>query len=92
MAEQVEGGLDRDRIRLHAEQLDRGAQLVVERAGAVEVAGPEPRDHLLDLKTDDMRRDADRSHAAELDEGKDEIVVTRVQIQPLGDDVTGRLE
>ena len=33
-----------------------------------------------------------RSHAAELDEGKDEIVVTRVEIQPFGDDVAGSVE
>ena len=38
VAEELEGALDRDRVRLHAEQLDRGPQLLVERACTVEVA------------------------------------------------------
>ena len=40
VAEQVERRLDRDRVRLHAEQVDRGAQLLVERAGTVERRRP----------------------------------------------------
>ena len=39
-----------------------------------------------------MRGDADASDAAELDEGKDEVVVTRVEVEPFGDDVAGGVE
>src|SRR5215210_8920903 len=60
--EQVQGGLDRDRVRRHAQQLDRGAELAVEAAGALGVTGlPEP-DELLHLRPDDVRVHADAAN------------------------------
>ena len=41
VAEQVQRRLDRDRVRLHAQEVDRRAQLLVDRARAVDVARAE---------------------------------------------------
>src|SRR4029079_828608 len=38
VAEEFEGRLDRDRVRRHLEQLERGSHLLVQRSGTVDVA------------------------------------------------------
>ena len=92
VAEQVQRGLDRDRIAGDANELDRRRELPVERTRAIVVARlPEP-DELLHLWTDDVRVHADAADAAELEERQDEVVVARVEIEAELDDPARLLE
>src|SRR5439155_17842949 len=42
VTEQVQRGLDRNRIRRHAQEIDRRTELLVEGARALDSSGPEP--------------------------------------------------
>ena len=86
MPEQVQRRLDRDRVRSRAQQLDRRAQLGVERARPVHVPGAVPLDELGDLRPDDVRVHAHPADTAQLQERQDEVVVARVEIEPEVDD------
>src|SRR6188508_1556039 len=90
--EELERLLDRDRVRLDAEQLDRRPELLVERAGTVDVALAEAGDHLLHPRSDDMRVHAHAADPADLEERQDEIVVARVEVEPARDHVARRVE
>src|SRR5712692_2628917 len=59
MAEEVEGGLDRDRVRLHLEQLVRGTQGLVQAPRLDVVALLVEPDHLLHLRPDHVLMDTD---------------------------------
>src|SRR6185503_21271388 len=71
VAEELERLLDRDRVRLHLEDLDRRPKLLVERVGTLDVAGAVARDQLLHLRPYDVGVDADASYPADLEEGQD---------------------
>ncbi len=89
MAEQVQRGLDREGIRLDAEEVVRRCKLPVELAAALDVAG-QRRTHLRgDLRADDVRVDADPTGPAELHERLHESIVTRIQVEPGVDNVLG---
>src|SRR5579859_1491166 len=75
--EDVERGLDRDRVRLHLQQLVRRGHRLVHALCLDVVALLVEPDHLLDLRAADVRVDADAADAAELEEREDEVVVTR---------------
>src|SRR6266511_2812232 len=68
VTEQVQRGLDGDRVRLHLEDLERRSRLLLQAAGSVEVALAEARDQLLHLRPHDVRVDANATYAAELEE------------------------
>src|SRR6187549_3398755 len=59
VAEQVQRGLDRDRIARDANELDRWRQLPVERTRGVVVARLPEANELLHLRADDVRVHAD---------------------------------
>src|SRR5204863_115846 len=63
------------------EQLVGRLHLLVQRAGAVGVAGLPASDHLLRLRAPDVRVDADTADAAEAEERKDEDVVAGVEVE-----------
>src|SRR5438093_10352086 len=90
VAEQVQRRLDRDRVRLHPEQLDRRAELLVQLLGALDVAGLEARDELSYLRADDVRVHADAPEPAEPKERQDQVVVARVEVEPELDDPPDR--
>src|SRR5207302_4436609 len=58
----------------------------------LEVALSERADHGLDLGPDDVRVHADAAKAAELEEGENEVVVPRVQVELGGVDDSARLD
>jgi hypothetical protein len=92
VAEEVQRTLDGDRIRRDAEELDRGREFAVERAGAVEVAVPVSLHHLLDPRADDVRVHADAAAAPDLEEGEHEVVIAGVQVEVEVDDPAGLVE
>ena len=75
-------------IRLHAQELDRGTQLLVELARPVDVSRAEGAHQLPNLRTHHLRVDADPTDTTGLEERKDEIVVARVEVEPAVDDVS----
>ena len=81
VAEQVERRLDRDRVRLHLQQVVGRRHLLVEPPRAVDVAVLVAPDHLLRLRPPDVRVHADAADAAELEEREDEVVVARVEVE-----------
>ncbi len=92
VAEELERPLDRDRIRLHSENLDGRPKLLVERVGALDVAGAVARDELLHLRSHDMGVDADATNTADLEERQEQVVVAGVEVEPGRDDVPRRLD
>ena len=92
MAEQVERRFDRDRVARDLQQVVGGGELGVDLARALEVALVR-RPHLLgDLRADDVGVDADAAEPAELEEGAEDVVVARVEVEALGDDVPRLVE
>ena len=79
VAEQVQRGLDRDRIRRDPEQVVGGAQLPVDLARAGEVAFAGRPDLLRHLRADDVRVHADAADRAELEERLHDVVVACVE-------------
>ena len=70
-----------------------GWRLGFEPLRALGVALAEEADQLLHLRPDYVRVDADAAHAAELEEGQDEVVVAGVQVElGLGEDRAGLVE
>src|SRR4051794_5949124 len=67
VAEQVEAGLDRDRVRLPFEEVVRGAHLVVRLPRAAGVSVPVPANHLLRRRAPDVGVHADSADPAELE-------------------------
>src|SRR5436190_3085221 len=67
VAEDVEGSLDRDRVRLHLQQLVGRLQRLVDPPRLDMVALLVEPDHLLHLWPDDVRVDADATDAAQLE-------------------------
>src|SRR5262249_9124124 len=86
VAEQVERTLDRDRVWSHAQEVDRRAQLLVQRARGFDITGAEQPDHLLHLRADDMRVHANAAEAADLQEREDDVVVSGVEVESGLDD------
>ena len=86
VAEQVQRRLDRDRVPHDLEDVERGLRLGLELPRAVLVAVAVAADHLLDLRADDVRVDADAAQAAEADEREDQVVVARVEVEIHRDD------
>jgi hypothetical protein len=84
--EQIQRGLDRDRVRLDLQELVRRRHFLVEAAGAVDVALAVAANHLIGLRAPDVGVHTDAADAAQLEEREDEIVVTGVQIEPELDD------
>src|SRR3954447_4543029 len=79
VTEQVERGLDGDRVRLDLQQLVRRVELAVELARPDAVAAVEGANLLGDLEPDDVGVDADTAEAADLEERQDQVVVARVE-------------
>src|SRR6266550_4433746 len=87
MAKKVERSLDRDGIGLDLEQLVDRFELLVDLARRLGVTLSESANHRLDAWPDDVRVDANTADSAELEEGEDQVVVPRVEIEVgLGDD------
>ena len=81
VAEQVQRRLDRDRVRLNLQQLVRRIELAVDRARPFGVAVQICAHLLGDLRPDDVRVHADAADPPELEEGIDQVVVARVEIE-----------
>src|SRR6266545_7459722 len=81
MAEEVQRRLDGNGIGLDLEQLESRLELLVDAARRLDVALAESTDHLLHLRPDDVRVNADTADAPELEEWEDEIVVPRVEVE-----------
>src|SRR5215203_7472937 len=79
VAQQVQRGFHRYWVDRHAERVDQGLELVVDLPCAVGVALVVEPDHLLDAARDEVAVDDDAAHAADLQEGVDEVVAARVQ-------------
>src|SRR3954454_4661313 len=89
MAEKVERSLDRDRVGLHLEQLVDRFELLVDLSRRLGVALAEGRNHGLHPRPDDVSVHTDPADAAELEEGEDQVVVPRVEVElGLGDDAS----
>src|SRR5437763_16892065 len=58
VTEKIERGLDRDRIRLHLQEVERRLHLVIQAPGPLDVPVLVPAHHLLRLRPPDMRVDA----------------------------------
>ena len=80
VAEQIQRGLDRNRVADDSQELDRGGKLPVELPGRLVLAGLPQADQLLHLRPDNMGVDADAADAAELEERQDQIVVAGVEV------------
>jgi len=80
--EQVQSALDGDWIPDDAQEVDRRRKLSVELARPFDIAGAKQANHLLHLRSDDMRVHAHAAEPAELEEREDEVVVPRVQVEP----------
>src|SRR5438067_5982764 len=81
MAKKMEGSFDGDRVGLDLEQLVDRFELLVDLSRRLGVALSERADHGLDLRTGDVRVNTDAADASELQEGQDEVVVPRIQIE-----------
>src|SRR5919201_1812407 len=92
MAKKVERGLDCDGIGLDLEQLVDRLELLVDAARRFGIAVTESSNHGLHLGSDDVRVHADAADATELEEGKDEVVVPRVQVEIGLPDDSSRLD
>ena len=66
--------------------------LLVDRPRTLDVARAVARHHLLHARADHVRMRADAAGTADLEERKDDVVVTRVQVEPAVDDVARRIE
>ena len=86
VAEQRERALDGDRVRRDPQQLDRGAQLCVERSCAFDIARSEPAQKLAHLRPDDVRVHAHAATSPKLEERQDQVVVSGVEIEAELDD------
>ena len=93
MAEQVERGLDRDRVRRDPEELDRraGARRRA-RARASTSPARKRRTSSFTCGPTTCVWTQTPPDAAELEERQDEVVVARVQVEPELDDVPRLLE
>ena len=87
MPEQVQSRFDRDRVALDPEQVVRRRELGVDLPRPVEIARGGRANLGRDLRPDDVRVHADAPEAAELEERLNEIVVSRVEVEPGVDDV-----
>src|SRR5262249_53585213 len=67
LPDQIEGGLDRDRVRRDLQELVDGRELAVELAGPLEVALTDSAHLVCDLRADEVRVDADAAHASQLE-------------------------
>ena len=86
--EQVQRRLDRDRVRLHAEEVDRrGAAPRRSRGRRSSSPSTKRRSPLLHPRADDVRVDADAADPPNLEEREDEVVVAGVEVETAGDDV-----
>src|SRR4029079_6385641 len=92
VAEQPERSLDRDRVDDDGQQVERRAELLVEAPRLLDVARAVGADHLLDARPDDVRIDTYAPDAADLEERKDERIVTGVQVEAELGDPAGLLE
>jgi hypothetical protein len=81
VAEQVERGLDCDRISLHLEQFVRRSELAVDAFGFVRIPSAIRSDHRLHAGPDHVCVHADASDPAELEERVDEVVVAGVEVE-----------
>src|SRR5437660_8641043 len=92
MAKKIERSLDRDRVGLHLQELIDRFERLVGLSRRLEIALSERADHGLDLGPDDVRVHADTAKAAELEEGENEVVVPRVQVELGSVDDSARLD
>ena len=81
MPEQVERSLDRDRVRLHLQQVVSRLELLVDPPRLDVVARLVEADHLLDPRADDVCVHADAAHTAELEEREEDVVVAGVEVE-----------
>src|SRR3954468_4504333 len=79
VAGEVQRRLDRDRVRLDSQEVVRGLLLLVQRAGAFDVAVAVPADHLRDLRPPEVRADRHDADAAQLEKGERIRVVAAVE-------------
>src|SRR5213596_3622119 len=86
VAEHVQRGLDLDRPCDDAEQLVGRLELVVDPLRALRISLAEAPDHLLHLRSDHVRVNANAAAAADLEERVDDVVVTRVEVEAELDD------
>src|SRR4051794_19517783 len=90
MAKKIQRRLDRNGIDLDLEQLVSRLELLVELARRVHVTLVEGPDHSPDLRSDDVRVYTNTADSAELEERKDQHVVSRVEREVrLVDDAAG---
>src|SRR5947209_20541645 len=79
MAKKIQRRLDRNGIGLDLEQLVRRLELLVDLARRVHVTLVEGPDHAPDLRSDDVRVYTNTADSSELEERKDQNVVSRVE-------------
>src|SRR5712691_11043235 len=92
MTEEIQGSLDRDRVRLDLEQLIRRLEVLVDEARRLDVPLTERADHSLHLRPDDVRVDADPADSPELEKREDEIVVPGIEVKVGLPDDAARLD
>ena len=92
VSEDVQRRLDRERVRRHAEEVDRRPELLVQLARPCLATGLPAPDQLLHARPDHVRVHADAAHAAELEERQDEVVVAGVELEAELDDLPSLLE
>src|SRR6266699_524611 len=89
VAEQVERGFDRDRIRLNLQEVVGGRELAIDLAGTLDVAATRGTHLLCDLRAHDVRVHADAADAAELEKRLDQVVIAGIEVEAGGNDVSG---
>ena len=91
----VQGGLDRDRVRGDEQRVEQRRELLVDLAGRGHVARADQLEHLMDLRADEVARDAHDPDGAETGVAERRPVVARVDLEAarrLGDQSRDRLE
>jgi len=90
MAKKIERRLDRNGIDLHLQELVSRLEVLVDLARRVHVTVVEGPDHAPDLRSDDVRVYTNTADPSELEERKDQNVVSRVEREVrLTDDAPG---